>query len=385
MSGLTSSGFERKILGDIKEEIQDSLKSVLGNSINLLPPSFLATIVGIFSERENLIWELAEDVYNSQYPDTASGISLDNVVAITGINRLEATFSTATVTLEGSDGTIVPAGTVFSVLGNTLARFVLDVEQIIPISGEIDATCTAESAGAVQAPSGTLTVIETPVAGLDSVTNALDAVVGRELETDIELRLRRRNVLQVAGAGTPEAIRSRLLGLENVTDVIVFENQSMIEDMDARPPKSYEAVVNGGLDADIDQAIWESKPAGISTYGNQNNSVIDSQGFTQAVNWSRPSEVDIWVEVDLTTDSEFPVDGIAQAEAAILAYGNGLGIGKDVIVYPQLMCALHEIAGITDVAIRVGLSASPTLDNNIVIAPNEIAKFDSSRILVIEL
>ena len=304
--GLTAQGFVRKRIEDIEAEINDSFRTAFGEQINLDDRSRFGQIRGIFAERESLIWELAELVYNSQYPDTAIGTSLDNVVRITGITRLEATKSVVTVNLLGTAATIVPGGTILSVDGNSVARFVtrndvalgggLDEIQTItfdavPDSGAFtidfegdtspsigfgataatveaaleamssidDVTVTgsfaggfvvtfvgdrvakrdvplmsissntlllvatpvvitvtetitgfeqgvviadAETAGAVAAPAFTLTVIETPVFGLDTAINPLDAVIGRDLETDAELRDRRENTLQVGGAAT---------------------------------------------------------------------------------------------------------------------------------------------------------------------------------------
>ena len=383
MAGLSSAGFERKRLEDIKTDLENALKSSFGDQINLLPESVFGQLVGIWADRLSSIWELGESVYNSQYPDTAYGTSLDNVAALSGITRLGATKSTVTVELTGTIGTVVPAGTIFSVSGNSDARFVT----LAPVtlvagapSGTVD--CEAETAGEVQAAAGTLTVIETPVFGLTSVTNPLDADVGREIETDLELRIRRATSLQIAGAGTPEAIRSRLLEVDDVTAVIVYENITMVTDPDGRPPKSFEVFVEGGDDQDIADTIWLAKPAGIETYGNQSTSVTDSQGFTQTINWSRPIAVDIYLEVDLVTTPSF-VATEAEIKQAFVDYAtDNLGIGDDVIVYPALMCVLNAFAGISDVTFRIGVAPGPTLDNNIPIDPEEIADFDTSRITV---
>jgi uncharacterized phage protein gp47/JayE len=486
MSGLTTAGFERKRLADIKTEIEDSLKNSLGASINLTPPSVFATIIGIFAEREDLVWQLAENVYNSSYPDTAEGTSLDNVVAITGITRQPATESTvANVNLFGTAGTNVPAGTVFSVDGNPDARFETDAgvtlvagtdeiqnvafsatptsgsfrlvyedesTSLIPFTanaaavqaalnaltdlsgvtvsgsfaagfavtfagddGKIDqpaltisdntldnagavtitittptpgvpqavVNCTAQSAGATQAPARTLTVIETPVAGLDSVLNMTDAVVGRDTETDVELRLRRSQSLQVAGAATVEAIISSLRNVEDVSAVIVIENDTDAVDGEGRPPHSFEAIVQGGADQAIADEIWATKPAGIATFGTETENVTDSIGVVHSIKFSRPAPVDIYIILDLTTDSNFPVDGATQAENLILARAaERFGIGDDVIVIPTLIAAIDPIPGILDAVIKVGTAPGPTLDNNIPIAVGEVASFDSSRITV---
>lgn len=480
--GLTPEGFSRKRLDDIKTEIENDLKNRFGNYINLLPQSVFGQIVGLFSDREAELWEMAEDVYNSQYPDTAEGVSLDNVVALTGITRLGATKSRIMdVALFGDAGTVVPAGTQFSVAGNPNAKFLTDLEvtlgigvneiqllsfATLPMSGSfklsyrnevtdliafdalateiqnklnaleglegvivtgdfnlgfsiefagvdgkqdqpllvvVDNTTgalttitttqqgaaqalvdvTAVDFGPTQAIFGTLTVIDTPVSGLDSVKNLDDAVVGRNVETDFELRQRRGLTLQVAGAATPDAIRARLLNLVGVTDVIIFENITSLPDMDGRPEKSFEAVVAGGDEQEIFDSIYQAKPAGIETFGSEIGSSVDSQGVTHEVRFSRPTNVPIYVSVSLVTDPlRFPANGNDTVRDAIVAFINELGIGSDVIVVPQLICSFAGVQGILDAEIFVGIAPSPTLSDNIIIDANEIPVTDNLKVIV---
>lgn len=489
MAGLTATGFEKLLLAQIKEEIEASLRASLGASINTIAPSTFSQIIGIYAEREALLWELAEEVYNSQYPDTADGVPLDNVVSINGITRLGATKSTQDgQILFGTIGTIVPAGTIFSVLGNPLARFLTDAPSAALIAGtdevqtltfglvpdagsfkfmykdqltasitfaaaaidvqnalnalsglsgvtvtgsftlgfvitfagadgkqnqpmltvtnntllqgvntvsttvvqttpgvpQATVTLTAESTGPTQALAGTLTVIETPVVGLTSTLNMEDANRGRAVETDNELRIRRENSIEIAGVATPDAIRAKLLEIEGVTTAIVFENTAFIE-IDGRPPKSYEALVVGGLDQDITQKIWETKPAGILPFGNQTGTAVDSQGQDQIVQWSRANEVPIYVIVERQVNFLYPPDGDDRIEQAILDFGAALTIGEDVIVMPQLICAIADIPGIVDVVIKVGIAPAPTLSDNIPIDNDELATFDSANISVVPL
>lgn len=489
MAGLTTTGFEIKRLADIKAEIEDTLRAQFGNQINLLPESVFGQLVGIFSEREALLWELAEAVYNSRYPDRASGASLDDVVALTGISRQPAVASVQEdLRLFGTAGTIVPAGTIISVSGTPSSRFATnndavlaagqDEEQLIEFSNVPDAgtwrlnwrgqdtitfnfndnaaaieaalndlpfgegievsgnysigftvsfagnagkqeqpeivvdlnaltessnpvgitistttqgvnqaivNATCEETGPVVAPAGTLTEIETPVSGLDRVINVTDAEVGRDLETDNELRARRVDTLQLAGAATVDAIRSRLLNVEGVSAVIIFENITDVTDIDGRPPHSYEAVVQGGDDQEIGDEIWASKPVGIQTVGDIPVVTQDLAGNSQTVNFSRPTEVDIYLEVDLTTDAEFPTDGVSQVREALLEYFSTFEIGQDVIVYPKLVCAIDPVPGIIDIAIRIGTAPAPTLDSNITINSNQVAVLESGNLTVTEL
>ena len=166
-----------------------------------------------------------------------------------------------------------------------------------------------------------------------------------------------------------------------MTAVVGFENTALIE-VDGRPPKSFEMVVQGGTLLEIAETIFETKPAGIETFGSITQGITDSQGFAQNVKFSRPSGIEIWVEIDLSVDADYPADGDSQVQAAIVAFGNALGIGADVIVFPKLICSIDSIPGITDVEIRVGTSASPTNSDNIQIDAAQISQWDTARVTV---
>jgi len=613
--GVTSQGFIAKRTSDVQSEVESDLRAAFGDGIDLDARRPFGQYVGILSERLGSIWEILEQVYNSQYPDSSEGSNLDNVVSITGTIRKDPTKSKLTATLFGDIGTIIPKDSIASVFGNSDARFVLDadvtilagvdnIQQItfstIPEDGTItiafgsevttalafnasatdiqtalenlanigtgnvlvtgnfssgtiaiefqgalaespqsllsisansftsheqstittiadtagsldrtsfiiydkngsvgvwidvdnsgssppaaalaanrqleitgiasgdsdsnvataiaaildadpeysavavgnvvtvddasqgarvdiadsdtgftvavviqgysaaglpvtiaetqagalpqaDGTWTSDTEGPVIANAGTLTIIETPVTGWDSVTNALDAILGTDVEADSDLKIRRLQELAVAGRSTTEAIRSKLLGISGVTAAVVFENDTFIVDVDNRPPKSVDIVVQGGVDQDIGDKIFDVVAAGIERIGDISVNVIDSQGFTQVQKFSRPTQINIYVEIDLTVDVNiFPTDGATQAETAIIAHGDSLGIGTDVIVHgsDSLECSLGGIPGINDIVIRIGKTASPTTDANVSIGAREVPDFDTSRITVTTL
>jgi len=204
--------------------------------------------------------------------------------------------------------------------------------------------------------------------------------------------------LQISRAGPTEAIRGNVLDLNDdetknpLDSVTIIENKTGTVDAGGRPGKSFEVFVaeRGGLttrDQEVAQAIFESKPAGIESFGDVSKTVTDSQGFDHTIKFSRPTEVDIWLILDLTTTSEYPTDGDDQVKALMVTWGNGLGVGQDIIVRPDLVGQLAAIPGITDVVIKIGLSDPPTLDDNIPIDDGtggdaEISAWDTARITV---
>jgi uncharacterized phage protein gp47/JayE len=121
--GVTPQGFKSKRLIDIKSELEDYFISEFGD-INLDPQSVAGQIIGVYSKVLADIWENMQNVYLSQYPNSASGISLDNVVQLNGITRLPAQQTSVIGVATGIEGTLIPSG--------SLAR--------IPDTGEIFAS-----------------------------------------------------------------------------------------------------------------------------------------------------------------------------------------------------------------------------------------------------
>jgi uncharacterized phage protein gp47/JayE len=299
--------------------------------------------------------------------------------AINALNGLSGVTVTGTygggfvVTFAGADGKQNQPLLVISL--NTLSVTVTVTETTAGVP-QATVTMTAENTGPITAPAGTLTEIATPVFGLNSTKNSEDAIVGRNVETDAEYRVRREQELQGAGSGTVEAIRAALLEVDGVTQAIVFENDSMVTDLDGLPAKSVRAFVQGGIDQEIADKLWLAKGGGIETSGDELEVVNDSQGLPHNIYFSRPVNVPIYITIEITKDFSAASNIATQVRDALEAFINGLEIGQDVVVYPHLICALDQIQGIIDIEIGIGTSAAPPLgqDANIAIEINELAR-----------
>jgi uncharacterized phage protein gp47/JayE len=274
----------------------------------------------------------------------------------------------------------------FSVLQNTLLNGVaaVTVGTAITQAGidQASVTVTATADGPVIANAGTLTVIVTPVSGLTNVLNIQDAVLGRLVETDNAYRTRMADELQIAGAGTVEAIRSRLLATPGVTSALVYENVEDIPDINGRPPHSFEAVVNGGTDADVAETIWLAKPAGIETYGSDSYVITDSQGQPHTINFSRPSIIDIYLILNLEINLSYPANGDVLIQELLTTYINNLGQGVTVILDPYLIAQLASIPGIDYAQVLAGTAPDPTQSLNIPILAYQQAFTQTNFIVV---
>lgn len=381
MAGLDPSGFTIETLDELVADIEQQEQGEFGQAFDVSADGPAGQLNGVFADKLADLWQLAALVYTSQDPDQASGNALDQLLKQTGVTRLPATQSIVTVNYTGTNGTIVPAGTTFSVVGSG-AKFASNTSITIA-SGTGTAACTAVEFGPVLAPSGTLTVIETPVGGLTSVTNSLDAVVGRNIETDAAARARRVALLRNEGLGTVDAIRAKVLGVSGVIQAIVLENTSLTVDGNGTPGKAFLTLVSGGVDADIEQAIFDAKPAGIQAYGTTTGTVNDSYGNPHTIGFSRPTPEPIYITVDLTASAAVGAyGGNAAVKQALVTYGNTFVIGQDVI-RSLLYGIIESVSGILDVTnIRLGFSSSPSGTSNLTIGAIQLATFDTSRVVV---
>ena len=378
--GLTAEGFNRKRLADIKAEKEAAFKLVFGDNINLNPQSNFGQIIGIESESEALVWELAEFVYNAFYPSTAQGVQLSNLVTLNGIERRAATFSKVSVTLTGANGTIIPEGSLVAIPNNT-EQFATDLDVTIA-SGTAIVNVTAVNEGPIVALANSITQIDTPIFGWTSVTNPLDATEGTDEETDAELRDRRSQSTQASGQNLVDALFGQLLNLDNVTSARVISNGTGATDANGIPAHQFLSIVQGGLNADIAQLVWENTPQGILSFGAITEQIIDSQGFPQDVKFSRPTAVDIYFNVTVTTDATYPGSGDLDIAQNILDYGNAnFEIGDDVIL-SQFYTPINAVQGVISINLKISFVSPATGLINLTIGFDEISNYDLSFISV---
>ncbi len=353
--GITENGFVRKTFADIKADFQADYQSIYGNP-NLSDDSVIGIRIGIMSKALADAWETLEGVYNAPFPSKADDGSIPDVLDLVGLQMLPAVKTLVTCTCSGTPGTVITIGSLVSNTNGDI--FELAAQVIIGASGAVDGIFRATVAGAVAAPAGTVTGIQTPISGWTSVTNAADGTIGRNAETVEEARIRRSANLQVIGASALDAIVARIADeVADVTSVVGFENVSDVTDAYGRPPHSIEIVVAGGLDEAIADKIWECKSGGIKTYGNTSVTIADSTGRTHSVSFSRSTAQYVHVEVTVVSyysEEDLPATGAnlqATIRAAILAFGQTLPLGKDLILQ-RWHGSVISIAGIGSISIR---------------------------------
>ena len=385
--GISSTGFKRKRLDLLLEELNSEVKSIFGDNFNVSPESPDGQINGVISESNANLWEIAEEAYNAFNPKAASGVTLSNLVQLNGITRLPATKTRAELSITGDSGTVVPLGSLVSTsdTGDSLST---DTAVTLDGAGNGNVFATALEFGDISMLSGTITIIDSPVAGWDTVTNNSDAAIGSDQESDPELRARRQRSVATESQAIIDGIRAGVENIDNTTQALVLENDTDTTDANGLPPHSFQVIVVGGLNSDVANVIWLKKPAGILAFGDITEQVIDSQGISHDISFSRPVIVDIYVEVTLTTFAEYPVNGDDLIKQAIVDYANGdlvegrsFGLSDDVI-YTRLYTPINSVGGHEVDDLQIGIVDPASGTANVSIGITEIANFEIANIVV---
>lgn len=479
MAGLTQQGLEIKRLTQIREDLRTEANSIFsdlvpeGDILDTSSASTLGRLIGLISPSQTDLWEALQQVYLAFDPKSASGIALDNLVALAGIVRQGSTASTARVLLEGSYNITITGGSLVSssytnnrftiptdvVLDeNNAIGFVAQIQTIqnstvysitykdsantvvLSYTSDVDATeleilqgladvvnnnygsiltatvvgstlqvnsddnvtqasyelssnlffskitkgitvqCT--EVGPVEQETGTIDTISTPIFGWDSVNQFQPATVGSLTETDDQLRARFDETKFTRGSNIIEALYSDLISLDGVSDVVIYENLTTAVDARGIPPHAFMVLIRGGLEEEIAETIWRNRPAGITTHGNTTFLITDIFGNLKEVYFQRPVFVDIYVSVSVTTDDDFPPNGVDQIKSALFDYiQSNANVGKDVI-YSRLYTPINSVPGHQVDSLTIGLSPSPVGTGNLAINFDEIAKLEIGNIEV---
>lgn len=182
-----------------------------------------------------------------------------------------------------------------------------------------------------------------------------------------------------------------MLAVTNVDEAFVYENSTLVTDAEtSTPAKAFQVVALGGTDAAIAQAIFDEKPIGIEAFGTTTVAVLDSQGISHDIKFTRPTTIPIYIIVDIDTFTNFPADGADSIKQNIVDYANGelftgrgFGVGNDII-QTELYTPVNAVQGNSATAIRIGIAPTPTLENDLVIDFDEVSEFTIANIIVNE-
>jgi uncharacterized phage protein gp47/JayE len=302
---IDTTGLNIEALTDIITALENGFKDIYGANINLGPNSPDAQMINLFAQAKIDLLECIAMVNAGFDPDQAAGVVLDQRVAINGIKRKGSTFTRTSVTvttdrivaLPGKDTSATP----FTISDGSGTKFVLETSTST-IVGANSLIFAALDAGNVESLPSTLTTIETITLGVLSVTNPSSPITqGIDEETDPQLKVRRRQSVSLPAIGALDATQAAIFQVPDVLDAIVYENVGASTDSNGVPGHSIWAIVDGGLNADIGQAIYAKRNAGCGMKGVVQVPIMQVNGVQFLAKFDRPVYENLFVALTITS------------------------------------------------------------------------------------
>lgn len=333
---IDETGFHRDRYQDVREENAQRWNDSFPD-LDTSTATVAGRVISIQSAVRDDLNGKAEYILNSFSPFTAIGAQLSNLAPLMNKRRLPRIYSQVTLQFNADlNGATVPDGTIVSSSLDKTKKFA--TQQAITIAPNGNGVVLAEAieASKFKPTAGTMTVMESGVFGVASVTNPNDGTLGRARETDAQLRNRMLKTSSAA-SGTPEGIYTSISQVDGVTYTSVLENFTDTTNAAGMPPHSIMPVVDGGDDTEVALAILASRAAGINFTTSTNIpgatwesvSVINPANGQSVVVWfARPSNTTAAIVINISTDSNFPTDGAQRIKDEIVAFVNAWDIGK---------------------------------------------------------
>lgn len=321
------------LYADIRDDLLQNAREIFGNDIYLEPDAQDYQLIAQFSDKLSDALQLMQKIYNNRSPGSAVGGGLDGVVKINGIRRKGQGHSQVDVTISGIPGTRILGGIV-----RDNDRNLWDVANVtIPDDGTVESLATCRTPGAIFADVGTITRIVTQLDGWHSVVNNVNAMVGRAIEEDPDLRSRQ-------AISTARPSKTVLLGtiggiaeMQNVLRSVVYENDTNVFGFYGIPIPGHSicAVVEGGDEKEIAEEMRLRKTPGCLTVGDIEipiESPDPALGIPPPIRFYRPQYVDVCVQITIAPLAGYVSEMEDRIGQNVTEYLNKLNIGGKLSV-----------------------------------------------------
>ena len=237
--------------------------------------------------------------------------NLDALVEELGITRQPGDFATGEVQFTTQSAlTQIPEGTVVTTeLDSDGDSLQFETTESVETADGVTIVSnvsiqSVEAGNEYNLPQGEIVRVQSPPVGVTGVINTTDTTGGSDRETNDQLRARGKEAVSSSSlGGTTSGIRAFIRqSVEGVTQGNIIIDESL----DTAPP-FVDVIVDGGTDAEVIDAIEESRPTGIRH------------------NLVRPELITLGVSANLIGE---PISEISVSDA-VEEYLIGLGLGED--------------------------------------------------------
>lgn len=401
---IDKNGFSRPTYDELVDNLSARWTQLFGENAQTNTHSVGGILIRVQAFFLNQLYQLAELVYNSQFIDSATGTTLDQLAANVGLTRSPSQVAIGTVEIWGSAGYVVPAGTLFRTKDEM--EYVTSEDVVLTDTGKTlisvdgtDVTATdketnigygqsellyANSEGSVYNKGGRSEAIQ--VTPTESILRIIISEItgGADQESDENLRDRIDIANQVIAPSSPyNGVLSSISKVAGVNSVRIVPNDTMVDDPKTNTPaKTVHVFVDGGYQQEVAQAIFDSLAAGVSTAGAEAVQIIDIAGAPHVIRFDYPTSRAVYVSVEITKNINYPTDGDELVKQIVMSYVNSVGMGNTVYYSYLYKMIYDQIDGITVANIKMGLSKDKLEAKDISFADVETASITSDRVMI---
>ena len=335
---------------ELPEYLQDqTFEAILQRMLNALPADLdksegsfiydaLAPVAAELAQA--VMW--AQEVLRRGFAQTTFGEYLDLRAAEHGVYRRPAVKATGQVVFTGTPGTIIPAGTQVSTVGNEAAPavFFVTIEDVtIGPDGTVTANIEAVEVGASgNVAAGAISLLAQPLHGVSSVNNPMPTSGGLDEESDESLL--ERLLLQVQyppGTGNKydyERWAKEVPGVGEAKCIPLWNG-----------PGTVKVIITDSNGAPAGAELIQQVQEYIAPTSGQGEGKAP---IGASVTVEAPGVVTVDINVTLFYQPGYdPVAVKANLETALASYINGLGIGETVR-YAAIGKIIFETKGVSD-------------------------------------
>ena len=344
-----------------------------------LPGSLIDDISSTCSYSITLMEQARVDLINSVSPYGANAFLSNQLGALYGITRVNATNTSVFVTFTGTVGYIIPRG--FTVSDGT-HQYIVQDGGIIPTGGSVSLYCLASVSGSWAVGANTVTTIISSVPGTItlSVTNPVAGVPGSSVESDEAYRARVLEACKASTVGSITYLKSLIKKVPGVNPRLVSVQRGTAN--------AFKILVGGGDPYSVGYAIFAGLfdvydlQGSATTARNVNVSINDYPDVYPIVYINPPAQL-VGVQVTWnTTAYNFTNDAavISATMPALMNYINTLPIGYSLNTVEMSSIFVNAVAGLIDnqfvshlafVVTINGVATSPTAGTNLISGDTE--------------
>ena len=373
---LSATGLVLPTQAQIIDSMVSDYEQLTGLTLDTARTDDQATMISISiaSDRIAACYEALRGIYDGTNVDAAVGVQLQDASRLVGVDPDPAGYSTVTMSFLGTNGTVIPTGTIVEGGGDDGKARWVTTSDITIAGGSTTVVAQAQIAGPTVAAASSIVKIVTAVDGLNTVTNAAEATPGVLRETDSQLRKKRRASLTLQGSSSTSSILANLLALDYVEEAVVLQNaDNGTRTISGKSMNSNSVWVflnpttlTETQKDDVAALLHKKVPAATQMMNSGGATATVKQvtdigrSTSREISWDTGTDLPMFLEIVVVLTPGFVLADVTPGiEAALVDYFATLTMGATLSEYAMIQAVvLQGIEGLDTITIEAGILAT---------------------------